>query len=467
MQRKKIVVVGGGITGLTAAYYFTQYAEKQALSYDISILEASDRLGGKINTVRDKGFVIERGPDSFLERKTPAVELAEELGLTGELVRNSTGQAHILVGDTLYPIPAGSYMGIPLQEDALAKTVIASEAGKERVQEELDIPQSDPATDQSLGHFLRGRFGDEWIENVIEPLLSGIYASDIDEMSLMATFPQFYELEQEYGSLIEGLKATLPTAQASTGKRKGQFLSFRKGLVTFVEALEQAIGEERIFRETQVEKIVKQGTAYKLSLGNDDVMHADAVIMTIPSHQLATAIPSFSLFDEWRNAPFTSVANVVFAFDENAVQEALDGTGFVVSRNSDFRITACTWTNRKWPSTTPKGKVLLRAYVGKPTDQSVLELSDEAIADTVLTDLKKVMQISGEPEFSIVTRWEQAMPQYTIGHAETVEKIRTEMTEQLPGIYIAGSSFDGVGIPDCIAQGKEAAAQVLEFLKSE
>lgn len=467
MRQKKIVIVGGGITGLTAAYYLQQAEEKTAMSYDISVLEASDRIGGKINTVHKDGFIIERGPDSFLERKTAAVLLAEQLGLTEELVRNSTGQAHILVEDQLHPIPAGSYMGIPLKEDALEQTKIASEAGKERVLEDLEIPKGDPATDQSLGHFLRRRFGNEWIEHVIEPLLSGIYASDMDDMSLMATFPQFYELEQAYSSLMKGLKETLPTGRASTGKRKGQFLSFRNGLVTMVDALEKEIGKERVFREMGVQSVEKSGAVYEVSLENGHVIHADAVIMTVPSNHLATVFPSVSLFDEWEEAPFTSVANIVFAFDEADVQEALDGTGFVVSRNSNFRITACTWTNRKWPSTTPEGKVLLRAYVGKPDDQEVLELADDKITAIVLEELKQMMNIEGDPSFSVVTRWNQAMPQYRIGHAEAVRMVRSEMKEQLPGVYIAGSSFEGVGIPDCIAQGKEAAMRAVDFLKDE
>src|SRR5699024_6657853 len=172
--------------------------------FDIQVLEASNRVGGKIHTVHRDGFVLERGADSFVERKTAAVELVEQLGISDHLVRNSTGQAYVLLGDTLHQIPAGSFMGIPLQEDALAGTGLISEEGKKRVQEELDVPKGEAVEDQSLGEFLRRRFGDELIENLVEPLLSGIYSSDIDEMGIMASCPQFYKLEQEYGSVVKG-----------------------------------------------------------------------------------------------------------------------------------------------------------------------------------------------------------------------------------------------------------------------
>src|SRR5690625_2866544 len=255
---KNIAVVGGGITGLAAAYYLKKEIKRASLPYEVKLIEASERLGGKINTVRREDFVLERGPDSFLERKKPAVNLVKELGLADELVRNSTGQARVLVNERLYNIPPGSYMGIPVKEDALDGSDLISEAGKQRVKEELTVPKGPAMSDESLGHFLRRRFGNELIENLVEPLLSGIYSSDIDKMSLMASFPAFYELEQSYGSVTQGLRATLPTGQASTGKRKGQFLTLRNGLETLVQKLAEELGDETVMLNTRVEKVVKK-----------------------------------------------------------------------------------------------------------------------------------------------------------------------------------------------------------------
>src|SRR5699024_5507573 len=231
----------------------------------------------------------------------------------------------------------------------------------------------------------------------------GIYSSDIDEMSMMASFPQFYELEQAYGSVIRGLQETLPANRASTGKKKGQFLSFEGGLETLVNALYRAIGKENIRLETMVEKIVQQNGEYILELCNGETCEADAVMMTIPHKHLPSIFAEESLFEPFANMPMSSVANVICAFDETAIQDSLDGTGFVVSRNSDYRMTACTWTHRKWPSTTPEGKALLRTYVGKPADQEIVDLSDEEITEIVLQELETMMNITEKPLFTLVS----------------------------------------------------------------
>src|SRR5690625_1992074 len=196
-MKKKIVIVGGGMTGLSAAYYLKRKINAQQLPYEIKLLEASDRLGGKIHTVRDGGFTIEKVADSFLARKEPGMRLVKSLGLQNQVIRNRTGQAYILLEDTLHPIPAGSYMGIPVREEPFLKSNLVSAVGKSRVLEEVDISKGDNVTDRTLGGFFRQRFGDELVENILEPLLSGIYSGDVDQISLIATFPNFYQLEQE------------------------------------------------------------------------------------------------------------------------------------------------------------------------------------------------------------------------------------------------------------------------------
>lgn len=460
---KKIVIVGGGITGLTTAYYLQEKLARMNGDYDIQVLEASNRVGGKIHTVHRDGFILERGADSFLERKTAAVELVEQLGISDKLVRNSTGQAYVLLGDTLHEIPAGSFMGIPVQEDTLTNTAIISAEGKKRVHRELDVPKGEAKKDQSLGRFLRRRFGDELIENLVEPLLSGIYSSDIDEMSLMASFPQFYELEQKYGSLVKGLRETLPSNRASTGKKKGQFLSFEGGLQALIDALVREIGEKHIRTQSPVTKIKQVERGYTLKV-NEEEIEADTVIMTIPHAKVPGIFPSTNVFQPFSHMPMSSVANVVCAFDASAMPASLEGTGFVVSRNSNHRMTACTWTHRKWPTTTPAGKVLLRAYVGKPSDQKVLQLIDEEIRSIVLGELEETMGIKDKPLFTMVNRWEEMMPQYRVGHVETMREVRGQLKTKLPGVFITGSSYEGVGIPDCIAQGKQTVEDVVTFL---
>lgn len=460
-----IAVVGGGITGLSAAYYVQQVIKEKNLPHRIRLVEASDRLGGKIDTIQKDGFIIERGADSFLERKKHALELATELGLEDELVRNSTGQSYVYAGKKLHKIPPGSYMGIPLTKRPFLFSGLFSMKGKVRAGFDVMIPKGREKGDQSLGHFLRRRFGNELVENLMEPLLSGIYSSDIDEMSLQATFPNFYSLEQEYGSLIKGLQQTMPERARGTGKRPGQFLTFKNGFETMIDALADALDVGTVALNRTVDHIEKKEHGYFLLLSNGEVLKADAVVLATPHRALPKMWSQYPFFKTARDMKATSVANVALAFDADAIKKDLAGTGFVVSRNSDLRITACTWTHKKWPTTTPDGKVLLRAYVGKPTDQQIVRQSDEKLVRIVLNDLKKTMKIRQEPLFHVVTRWENKMPQYTVGHLERINRLRTEINEHLPGVFLTGSSYEGVGVPDCIAQGKQVADDVIDYLQ--
>ncbi|MGY0692840.1 protoporphyrinogen oxidase [Virgibacillus sp. FSP13] len=463
-DHKQIVIVGGGITGLTAAYYLQKEIEANKLPYNVKLVEASHRLGGKIKTYRRDGFTIEQGPDSFLERKKPAVKLVENLGIRDKLVRNGTGQSYILIGNKLHKMPSGFSMGIPTQIRPFLLSGMFSWRGKMRASLDYTLPKGKEQADQSLGQFFRHRFGNELLENVIEPLLSGIYAGDIDDMSLMATFPNFYQLEQQYGSLIKGLRETSPKSSKNKKKKQGMFLSFDGGFETLIEKLQSQLGDI-VSLNTAVDHIEKKDHGYHVLLSNGEVCKADAVVMATPHYTVPKMFSQYDFFKIFNDIPATSVANVALAFDQSAIKKDIDGTGFVVSRNSDFRITACTWTHKKWPTSTPDGKVLLRCYVGRPNDQSVVDLSDEEIVDIVLKDLNKTMNITQEPDFSVISRWKNAMPQYTVGHKERIAEVRDQASEQLPGVFLTGSSYEGIGVPDCIEQGEKAVADVLTFLK--
>lgn len=465
MSNKTIAIVGGGITGLTAAYYLQQEIELHNLPYHVQLIEKNNRLGGKIYTKEQEGFIVERGADSFLARKEPAVRLAESLGIEDQLVRNSTGQAYILVNDLLYKMPQGSFMGVPIDLEKFFESDVISEAGKHRVRQELEIPRSNEQGDQSLGKFLRYRLGDELVENVIEPLLSGVYSSNLDEMSLLATFPNFYELEQSYGSIIKGLQKTIGTKRAQTGKKSGQFYSFTSGLETLIGNLEADLLDKIDIIYDEVEKVSKVNHKYTIQMHHQPSIEADVVLMTTPHQVIQQVFSEYDVFTPFADIPARSVANVALAFDESAIDSSLNGTGFVVSRNSSYRITACTWTHVKWENTTPKGNALLRAYVGKPEDQAVVTLSDDDIVDIVLNDLKRAMNLSEQPKFTTVTRWQNVMPQYSVGHQQRIRNVRTQAEQELPGVFIAGSSFEGVGIPDCIAQSEEMVMKTVKYLK--
>lgn len=466
---KKVVIVGGGITGLAAAYYLNQEIKEKQLPIEIKLVEASDKLGGKIETVQRDGFTIERGPDSFLARKKSALKLIQQLGLEHNLIRNATGQAYILVDQKLHAIPQGFFMGIPLRKRSLLTSSLFSTKGKLRALMDLRLPKGKQVADQELGTFFRRRFGNELVDNLIEPLLSGIYSGDLDKMSLMATFPNFYELEQEHGSLIKGLRKEMPqpSRKERKKKREGAFFALQNGFGSLVEELEKQLPEDMVMLERAVDHIEKKETHYHVLLSDGSVEVADAVIMTTPHQTLPKIFSQYDFFESLKDMPATSVANVALAFNEEDVKNSVDGTGYVVSRKTgDYRITACTWTNKKWPGTAPDGKVLLRSYVGRPDDQDVVNLPDEEIVRIVLHDLNKTIKIDGDPLFSVVTRFKNVMPQYTVGHVDRIDNIRKNIADQLHGVFIAGSSYEGVGVPDCIDQGIDAVEDVLNYLNN-
>lgn len=467
-QNKKVVIVGGGITGLSAAYYMQKEAREKGLMLDVLLVEAANRLGGKIQTVRRDGFVIERGPDSFLIRKKSMGILAEDLGIEQELVRNATGQAYVLVNGELHPIPGGSVMGIPTEISPFLKTGLFSWAGKIRAAGDFVLPRSKIEGDQSLGAFFRRRFGGEIVENLIEPLLSGVYAGDIDHMSLQSTFPQFYEVEKKHRSLILGMKKTtpkqVPQKNGYGAKKEGVFHTFRNGLETVVEAVEQQLEPGSVMKGVRIEAIEAVGDKTILALNDGQKISADAVVLTTGHEMASRLFAPHGLLQGLKEIQTTSVATIALAFPEEHVVQDREGTGFLVSRSSDYSITACTWTHRKWPTSTPKGKVLIRAFVGRVGDEAIVDLSDAEIEKIVLGDLGKVIEIKGKPDFTVITRWKEDRPQYRVGHKQRIEAARAELKAKFSQVKLAGASYNGVGLPDCIDQGKAAVKEILAEL---
>lgn len=465
---KKVVVVGGGITGLTTAFYLQKVARENKLPLEVKLIEASHRLGGKMQTVVQDGFTIERGPDSFLARKQSMSRLVKAVGMEDKLISNTAGKSYVLVNQRLYPMPGGSIMGIPTQIAPFLTTGLFSMPGKLRAAADFILPKSNAKEDQGLGEFFRRRLGDEVVENLIEPLLSGIYAGDIDQLSLMSTFPQFYQVEQKYRSLILGMRKSTPPPPKNTGdvkKDKGIFLTLTTGLQSLADRMEECLEPHSVLKGFKVEKVVKRkNDKYELELNNGETLNADSIVVCVGHHIAQSMFSQYEFLDEFKEMPATSVATVAMAFSKEAIIKDIDGTGFVVSRNSDFSITACTWTHKKWPHSAPKGKALLRCYVGRAGDEAIVDLSDDQITKIVLDDLNKTMNITMEPDFSIVTRWKDSMPQYTVGHKKRIENAKNAMEMEFPGVFLAGSSYEGIGLPDCVDQGEIVVKQVLNFL---
>lgn len=467
MNKKRVAIIGGGITGLTVAYYLQKEILANHLNCDYRLYESSEKLGGKIDTEYRDGFVIEMGPDSFLARKQSASKLAKEVGIENELVHNGTGGSFVLNKGKLYPIPGGAIMGIPTELTPFATTRLFSPLGKLRAAGDFVLPRaSQPDVDMSLGEFFRKRLGNEIVDNLIDPLLSGIYAGDIDKLSLMATFPQFHQIEQKHRSLVLGMKKSTPPKpkNATPTKKKGMFLSFSRGLQSLVDGIEKYLDEDSIIKGVGVSKVVKKGDAYELTFNNGSVEEFDYVVMATPHYTIAEAFKDYSFLQPLADIPSTSVATIAMAFPKSAIKQDINGTGFVVSKKNDYNITACTWTHKKWPTSTPEGYALLRCYVGRAGNDSIVDWSDEEIINAVLADLNKTMQIDEKPEFTIIRRWKKSMTQYVVGHKHLVDEVKEQLQKQLPGVYVAGGSFEGIGVPDCIDQGVAVVEKIKQQL---
>ncbi|GAA0368782.1 protoporphyrinogen oxidase [Bacillus horti] len=478
---KKIVIIGGGITGLSAAFYLDKLAEVSGTKHQITVLEQSDQLGGKIQTIRKDGFVIEKGPDSFLSRKLPAYELAKELGIEGELVGTNPAakKTYILHKGRFHRMPQGLNLGIPTEISPFATTGLISPAGKLRALMDIVLPKKQEDKDESLGHFLHRRLGKEVLERVAEPLLAGIYAGDTYKLSLKATFPQFRQMEQRHRSLILGMKASMAKAGQTENLpdivKQSRFLSFRNGLQTLVDHLVADLQKNdiQLLTKTKVQSVTHAGPSpdgvkkspFQVILDGGESIPADSIILALPTKAISNLLSStFPMAEELEKIQYVSVANVIMTFNREDIQHSLDGSGFVVPRKEKTSITACTWTSSKWGHTAPDGKVVIRCYVGRSGDEEIAAEDDDVIIARVQKDLENLMGIKATPLFYAVNRWPNSMPQYPVGHLELVEKVRKELSAYMPGVYMVGAGFGGVGVPDCIRQGKGAAQQAYAHL---
>lgn len=455
---KIIAIIGGGIAGLSAAFYVQKLSEEKKLAVTPLVIEATDHLGGKFDTVHRDGFVIERGPDSFLKRKTAAIDLVHDLGLAEQLVDNQTGKAYILYQGHLHLIPTGSVMGVPGDFVPFLETNLLSNEGKARVFEEPLLPPMASFDDQSVGSFFEQRVGRELVERVIGPLLSGVYGGDLYRLSLESTLPQFKQMAMQHKSLLQAIHGL------ASGKKTSQFATLRGGLSTFCTRIAERLTSKPVI-ETAIESI--QVNDNQLILRSADrIFEVDAAILTAPLVTAQKLLPEFASLRQQSSADDSGMTTISLAFDQSAVQLTNQGTGFVASERGAGRLSAATWTHLKWPHTTPRGKALLRVFYGHYADWDPQLATDQALTDKACHDLNAIegVALSGTPEFSVVTHMPHSMPQYAVGHKRWLRTLEAERLRNYPQIQLAGMAYDGVGIPDVIRQGKQAAEAAVQFL---
>ncbi len=459
-ETARVVVIGGGITGLAAAR-----ALAGTPGVVVSLVEATDRLGGKILTERRDGFVLEAGPDSFLSQKPAALRLCEELGLGDRLVGTLEGGSgtFILREGRLEPLPEGITMLVPTKVRPLLGSRLLSTRAKLRLGLEWLIPPRPADGDESVATFVTRRFGREAFERMAQPLLSGIYAGDAEQLSLLATFPRLSETERRHGSLIRGMIAERRQAAPPTrGRRLSPFVSLRGGLGEMVEALAASLARVDLHLGTRAEALERRGEAYLVHLADGARLEAEAVVLATPAYAAADLLEPLdpALADTLRSIPYVSTATISLAYRASDVGRIGAGRGFVIPRVENRELTAVTWASSKFPDRAPEGSVLLRGFVGRAGREGAVDLPDDLLLRLVRAELREILGLDAEPTLARVYRWRRALPQYTLGHLDRLAAIDRAL-ERLPGVALAGAAYRGVGIPDCIESGERAAREVL------
>jgi len=448
-----VVVVGGGIAGLAAAY------ELQRRGLHVRVLEATARLGGVILTERFDGWVVDGGPDSLLVQKPAAVALCRELGIADRLVSTLEPRAAYVQRDgRLHAIPEGSFLGFPLRASALAKSSLFTWGGKLRMACEVAVPRHEGDGDESIAAFVRRRFGVEAADYLAEPLLAGIHAGDAERLSMRALFPRLLEAEQQTGSVIRSLRALRMRPSS-----RGAFVSLPGGIGELIEALAAALHPGTVVLSARTTHLRRAATYTLNSEGG--AFGARAVVLAVPAYAAASLLRGLDtrLAGLCDAVPYASTATVALGYRREQVRHPLRGSGFVVPRVERSPLLAATWVTSKWPGRAPDGCALVRAFLGGGRDPNRLDRTDNELVDSAREEVEHVLDIDGAPIFGRLFRWPRQNPQYEVGHLERVDAIERRLSS-IPGVFLAGSGFRAIGIPDCIADGTQVAAAAAEYV---
>jgi len=493
---RRVAVIGGGIAGLAAAYTLAR-ARQTGVPVEELLIEAKDRLGGVIRTERLEGFVIEAGPDSFLAEKPEAAALARELGLGDSLIGSNDHQrrTYILHRGRLVPLPDGLMFLVPTRLWPTVTTSLLPLRAKLAMAAELfAAPPSSSSkqdSDESVASFVRRHFGEALLENVADPLLAGVYGGDSGALSVRSVLPRFWEMERKHGSLTRATLRAMRQRRIAAANANGTgqpdsagtgaaprsalplFMTLRDGLEQLTEALAERLDRTRVHLSRRIAGIElalggpggladRCSRRYQIFCEEGDAFDADAIILAMPAHECSRLLSSLHpLLSGLLGAiPYTSSMTVSLGYGEGTREHLPPGFGYLVPRKENRRMLACTFVHRKFNHRAPEGKALLRCFLGGSRDPKVLNLSDEEAISLVRQELKEILNFSFKPLFYRIHRWPASMAQYPVGHAERLRKIHSQLAD-LPGIYLAGNAYSGIGISDCIRTGKAAAQRAI------
>ena len=465
------VIIGGGIAGLAAAWRLQAQRAAEGADYRITLVEASDRLGGKLYTERCDGLTIESGPDSFLSYKPAAIQLARELGIEDRIIgTRDTGDGTFILRDgRLEPLPEGITMLVPTKLKPLAKSRLLSLRGKARMAAEYLVPAREDDEDESIGSFITRRLGREAFEHMAQPLLSGIFAGDADQLSLAATFPRLRDIERKHGGLVRGMLNQRREARSGNNAAPQSsyppFVSFAGGMGELTDSLVERLGNVDLRTGAAVERIEQAESGYRLQLAGGEFLEADAVLLATPAYVAADLLELLDgeISAMLRRIPYVSTATISLAFRASDVQGLQAGRGFVIPHVENRELTAVTWASNKFDGRAPGGTALLRTFVGRAGREGAVDLPDDQLLTIVRRELQQILGIETAPIVSRIQRWRRAMPQYVVGHVDRLEQVDQRM-QRLRGLALLGAAYRGVGIPDCIESGNRAAESAHQYL---
>jgi protoporphyrinogen/coproporphyrinogen III oxidase len=470
---RRIVVIGGGIAGLAAAYRLVELQNERSLDLEIVLVEASPRLGGSIATEKIGGFLVESGPDSFITEKPWALRLCERLGLTSRLVSTQAAYHKIYVvhQGKLHPLPEGFFLLAPTRIWPFVQSPLFSLGGKLRMAAEIFLPRGNINGDESLGSFVRRRFGAEALERVAQPLVGGIYASDPEKLSLTATMPRFKEMEVAKRSIIRAAwseqKRRARNRESGSGAHWSLFVTLAGGMQEYTEAIAKRLPQGTIRLNSPVKNLTydETGRTWHLLTAGVASLDAEAVILALPAFRAGEVLGSLASNapNELQEIPYASTATVSLAYRRADFPGALDSFGFVVPAIEQRKIMACTFSSLKYPGRAPEGHVLLRAFVGGSLQPELFQDDDSTMEKNVRQELASLLGVTAQPRLARIWRHPNSMPQYHVGHQSRIERVEAGLAKY-PGLALAGSAYHGVGISDCVRTGEEAAEKVIKQL---
>jgi oxygen-dependent protoporphyrinogen oxidase len=469
----RVVVIGGGLTGLAAAQRLNERAGVGRRAVETVVLEARDRPGGSIGTVHREGFTLERGADSFITNKPWGVDLCRAVGLGDQLIGTDAQhrRSFVVHQGRLVPVPEGFVLMTPARLVPILMTPVLSWRGKLRMLLDLVLPRRDEEADESLAAFVRRRMGREVLDRLVQPLVAGIYTADPNELSLRATLPQFPAMERAHRSLIwaawrqarEGRSAE----RLASGARYGLFVTLADGMESLPRALAAALPAGSLRTNAAVRRLSRPepGPKWRVELLDGPPLEADAVILATEAHAAARLIDGFDpeLALQLRAIPYASSVVVNIAYRRDQIAHPLDGFGVVVPAIEGRSILAVSFASVKFSGRAPAGTALLRVFIGGATRPELFDRDDDALLTLTRNEISELLGVSGEPILAEVARHPRAMPQYTLGHLDRVTAIR-RLASRHPQLALAGNAYDGVGIPDCIRSGQQAADATFDAL---